>query len=153
MEAGGHINPAVTFGLCIARKVTIVRALTYIIAQCLGAMCGAALAKGVQGHYYEEFGGGVNLVQPGYSTGSALGAEILGTFILVYTVFSATDPQRSARDSHVPVRDIHMLNIPRRKFISVWNLMFLWMIIVSVCETYMLKVPLGKFISMEALYR
>jgi glycerol uptake facilitator-like aquaporin len=32
-----------------------------------------------------------------------LGAEIIGTFVLVYTVFSATDPKRSARDSHVPV--------------------------------------------------
>ncbi|RWW79915.1 hypothetical protein BHE74_00011767 [Ensete ventricosum] len=38
-----------------------------------------------------------------YSKGTALGAEIIGTFVLVYTVFSATDPKRSARDSHVPV--------------------------------------------------
>ncbi|VAH49796.1 unnamed protein product [Triticum turgidum subsp. durum] len=30
-------------------------------------------------------------------------ATIIGTFVLVYTVFSATDPKRSARDSHVPV--------------------------------------------------
>jgi hypothetical protein len=30
-------------------------------------------------------------------------AEIIGTFVLVYTVFSATDPKRNARDSHVPV--------------------------------------------------
>jgi len=27
----------------------------------------------------------------------------VGTFVLVYTVFSATDAKRSARDSHVPV--------------------------------------------------
>ncbi|VAH34492.1 unnamed protein product [Triticum turgidum subsp. durum] len=62
--SGGHINPAVTFGLFLARKVSLVRALLYIIAQCLGAICGVGL---------------------------------------VYTVFSATDPKRSARDSHVPV--------------------------------------------------
>jgi len=37
------------------------------------------------------------------STGTALGAEIIGIFVLVYTVFSASDPKRSARDSHVPV--------------------------------------------------
>ncbi|KAM7511565.1 hypothetical protein LguiB_010440 [Lonicera macranthoides] len=30
-------------------------------------------------------------------------SPFLGTFILVYTVFSATDPKRSARDSHVPI--------------------------------------------------
>ncbi|GJV91252.1 putative major intrinsic protein [Tanacetum coccineum] len=35
--------------------------------------------------------------------GTGLGAEIIGTFVLVYTVFSATDPKRNARDSHVPV--------------------------------------------------
>ena len=31
--SGGHINPAVTFGLFLARKVSLVRALLYIIAQ------------------------------------------------------------------------------------------------------------------------
>ncbi|MCH81498.1 aquaporin PIP2-7-like [Trifolium medium] len=54
-------------------------------------------------HPYNHLGGGANSVAPGYSKGSALGAEIIGTFVLVYTVFSATDPKRSARDSHVPV--------------------------------------------------
>ncbi|KAK9126176.1 hypothetical protein Scep_015022 [Stephania cephalantha] len=35
--------------------------------------------------------------------GRRSGAEIVGTFVLVYTVFSATDAKRSARDSHVPL--------------------------------------------------
>ncbi|HDK8805140.1 TPA: aquaporin, partial [Escherichia coli] len=39
----------------------------------------------------------------GYTKGDGLGAEIVGTFVLVYTVFSATDAKRSARDSHVPI--------------------------------------------------
>ncbi|CAI8592456.1 unnamed protein product [Vicia faba] len=101
--SGGHINPAVTFGLFVGRKVSLVRALLYIIAQCLGAICGAGLAKGFQKSYYNTYGGGANTVSDGYSKGTALGAEIIGTFVLVYTVFSATDPKRSARDSHVPV--------------------------------------------------
>ncbi|KAK0581498.1 hypothetical protein LWI29_014511 [Acer saccharum] len=54
-------------------------------------------------HDYNAQGGGANSVNPGYNTGTASGAEIIGTFVLVYTVFSATDPKRSARDSHVPV--------------------------------------------------
>ncbi|PHU06569.1 Aquaporin PIP2-7 [Capsicum chinense] len=62
--SGGHINPAVTFGLFLARKVSLVRAII---------------------------------------TGTGLGAEIIGTFVLVYTVFTATDLKRNARDSHVPV--------------------------------------------------
>ena len=52
---------------------------------------------------YNTLGGGANTVADGYSKGTALGAEIIGTFVLVYTVFSATDPKRSARDSHIPV--------------------------------------------------
>nr|BAD90697.1 plasma membrane intrinsic protein 2;1 [Mimosa pudica] len=101
--SGGHINPAVTFGLFLGRKVSLIRAVLYMVAQCAGAICGTGLAKAFQKAYYDRYGGGVNFVQPGYSKGTALGAEIIGTFVLVYTVFSATDPKRNARDSHVPV--------------------------------------------------
>ncbi|KAG1354163.1 Aquaporin PIP2 [Cocos nucifera] len=101
--SGGHINPAVTFGLFLARKVSLVRALLYMVAQCAGAICGVGIVKGIMKHPYNSLGGGANVVASGYSKGTALGAEIIGTFVLVYTVFSATDPKRSARDSHVPV--------------------------------------------------
>ncbi|KAL5717628.1 Aquaporin PIP2-7 [Ranunculus cassubicifolius] len=73
-----------------------------MIAQCLGAICGVGFVKAFMKNPYNSLGGGCNLVA-GYSKGTALGAEIIGTFVLVYTVFSATDPKRSARDSHVPV--------------------------------------------------
>ncbi|CAL0304078.1 unnamed protein product [Lupinus luteus] len=101
--SGGHINPAVTFGLFVGRKVSLIRALLYIVAQSAGAIAGAGLVKGFQKSYFDRYGAGANFVQPGYSKGTALGAEIIGTFVLVYTVFSATDPKRNARDSHVPV--------------------------------------------------
>ncbi|KAL6638320.1 hypothetical protein ACP70R_023709 [Stipagrostis hirtigluma subsp. patula] len=101
--SGGHINPAVTFGLLLARKVSLVRAVLYVVAQCLGAMCGAGLVRAFHGEQYARHGGGANELAGGYSRGAGLGAEIVGTFVLVYTVFSATDPKRKARDSHVPV--------------------------------------------------
>ena len=101
--SGGHINPAVTFGLFLARKVSLVRAILYMTAQCLGAICGVALVKAFQSAYYVRYGGGANGLSDGYSKGTGLAAEIIGTFVLVYTVFSATDPKRNARDSHVPV--------------------------------------------------
>ena len=101
--SGGHINPAVTFGLFLARKVSLVRALMYMIAQCLGAVCGVGLVKAFQSSLYNRYGGGANELAGGYNKGVGLGAEIIGTFVLVYTVFSATDPKRNARDSHVPV--------------------------------------------------
>ncbi|PWA42453.1 Aquaporin-like protein [Artemisia annua] len=101
--SGGHINPAVTFGLFLARKVSLIRAVAYMVAQCLGAICGVGLVKAFMKSAFNLLGGGANLVAPGYNKGTALGAEIIGTFVLVYTVFSATDPKRNARDSHVPV--------------------------------------------------
>ncbi|CAD6268488.1 unnamed protein product [Miscanthus lutarioriparius] len=103
-HASGHINPAVTFGLFVGRKLSLVRTLLYIVAQCLGAICGVGIVKGIMKHPYNSLGGGANEVSTGYTIGGALAAEIVGTFILVYTVFSATDPKRTARDcSFVPV--------------------------------------------------
>ncbi|XP_022139134.1 aquaporin PIP2-1-like [Momordica charantia] len=101
--SGGHINPAVTFGLLLARKVSLVRAVAYMVAQCLGAISGVGLVKAFQTAYFHKYGGGANQLADGYSKGVGLAAEIVGTFVLVYTVFSATDPKRNARDSHVPV--------------------------------------------------
>ncbi|GER51078.1 plasma membrane intrinsic protein PIP2.1 [Striga asiatica] len=101
--SGGHINPAVTFGILLGRKVSLIRAVLYMVAQCLGAICGVGFVKAFQKTYYNTYGGGANVLAHGYNKGVGLGAEIIGTFVLVYTVFSATDPKRSARDSHVPV--------------------------------------------------
>ncbi|KAL8166834.1 hypothetical protein V2J09_008333 [Rumex salicifolius] len=52
--SGGHINPAVTFGLFLARKVSLPRALLYMVAQCLGAICGVGLVKAFQSSYYNR---------------------------------------------------------------------------------------------------
>ncbi|XP_073271683.1 aquaporin PIP2-2-like [Primulina huaijiensis] len=101
--SGGHLNPAVTFGLFLARKVSLIRTLLYMAAQCLGAICGVGLVKALQSSNFNKYGGGANQLAAGYSKGVGLGAEIIGTFVLEYTVFSATDPKRNARDSHVPV--------------------------------------------------
>lgn len=69
-----------------------------MVAQCLGAICGVGLVKAFMKAPYKSLGGGANSVAPGYHKGSALGAEIMGTFALVYTVLSTTDPRRGAHD-------------------------------------------------------
>jgi len=45
--SGGHMNPAVTFGLWIADRFDGRRAWLYVLAQVLGAVAGAALVNGV----------------------------------------------------------------------------------------------------------
>ncbi|KAJ7537593.1 hypothetical protein O6H91_11G012800 [Diphasiastrum complanatum] len=87
----------------LARKVSLPRALIYMVAQILGAIAGAGVVKGFQKQAFQASGGGANFVHHGYTKGDGLGAEIVGTFLLVYTVFSATDAKRNARDSHTPV--------------------------------------------------
>lgn len=57
----------------------------------------------------------------GYSKGTGLGAEIIGTFVLCYTVFSATDPKRNARDSHIPVIKIYSLFLNFDNLKSYWQ--------------------------------
>ncbi|KAJ9558367.1 hypothetical protein OSB04_012981 [Centaurea solstitialis] len=102
-SSGGHINPAVTFGLFVGRKLLLTRALLYMVMQCCGAIRGA-LVKGFEGdRMFNLQSGGANVVDDGYTHLAALGAEIIGTFVLVYTVFSATDAKFNARESHVPV--------------------------------------------------
>ncbi|KAL2629083.1 hypothetical protein R1flu_013769 [Riccia fluitans] len=121
IDSGGHINPAVTQHI-LGRKLSILRALIYMAAQVLGGICGAGFVKAWQKTRFQALDGGTNFVADGLSSGAGLGAEILGTFILVYVVYSATDAKRKARDSHVPVLTplpivfavfvVHLVTIP-----------------------------------------
>ncbi|KAK8490353.1 hypothetical protein V6N13_030155 [Hibiscus sabdariffa] len=87
--------------------------LVYRTAGISGAICGCGLVKTFQKSYYNQYGGGANSLAHGYSVGTGLGAEIAAsTFVLVYTVFSATDPKRNARDSHIPVSPAVLAPLP-----------------------------------------
>jgi aquaporin Z len=61
--SGGHLNPAVTFGLWVGRKVDARTALAYIAAQLLGAVLAAYLVK--------------VLLPPAITSGSTLGSPAL----------------------------------------------------------------------------
>lgn len=41
--SGGHINPAVTAAMVVTRKLSLAKAVFYVVAQCLGAITGAAI--------------------------------------------------------------------------------------------------------------
>ncbi len=91
--SGGHINPAVTFGALITGKINLQRAMTYVVAQLLGAVVGAGLLTLVipaaaQGNL------GAHGLGAGITPGGGLVAEIVLTFALVFVVFAtAVDPK------------------------------------------------------------
>lgn len=41
--SGGHINPAVTAAMVVTRKLSLAKAVFYLLAQCLGAIAGAGI--------------------------------------------------------------------------------------------------------------
>jgi aquaporin TIP len=47
--SGGHVNPAVTFGVLVGRRISFGRAVVYWVAQLLGAVAAALLLVLVSG--------------------------------------------------------------------------------------------------------
>ncbi len=84
-ESGAHINPAVTMGFWLMRKLDLRAAVGYIVAQLLGAFLGALplLAWGSMGRSVTF---GATLPGAGYSTAAVLMGEIATTFGLVATL-------------------------------------------------------------------
>jgi len=88
--SGCHINPAVTVALLATRKIDLATAVPYIIAQLIGALVGAGLT------YIILIGNdpatlGLGAVSVNAKAGNLIGflAEVIGTAILVFTVFGA----------------------------------------------------------------
>ncbi len=92
--SGCHINPAVSIGVWSAGRLSTRNLIGYVIAQCLGAIAGAAILyailKGREGGYDVAAAG---LGQNGWSnisTASAFLAEFVGTFLFLVVILGAT---------------------------------------------------------------
>jgi len=123
--SGCHINPAVTFGCLLSKRIALKDAIAYVIAQCVGAIVGAgivlAVARGVAGGYVAQVGGlganGYGLHSPGgYTLASAFMAETVLTFFLVFTVLGSTDVRAPVGFAGIPIGLvlvlIHLVGIP-----------------------------------------
>jgi aquaporin-4 len=100
--SGGHINPGVTIGFLVTRKISVLRAIVYIIAQTLGAIVGAALLKALTPSSYTGNFGTPSLGN-GTSAGQGFGIELFITFVLVFTVFASVDSGRNDVGGSVPL--------------------------------------------------
>jgi len=98
--SGGHLNPAISFGLMLVRKITLCRAVFYIAAQCGGAILGTLIAASLNRDTYDAAGGAVN-GSTQFGTRDVLVAEILATALLVFVVYAAIDPARAGKVIHI----------------------------------------------------
>ncbi len=83
--SGGHYNPAVTTALLATRRMPLNEALVYYVAQLAGAML-AALCHALIFNFDQS---AMFITIPGLNIGfgSAVLAEIIGTFLLVSVIF------------------------------------------------------------------
>ncbi len=122
--SGGHFNPAVTIGLCTARRFLGRDVIPYIVAQVAGAIAGAAIlyviASGKAGFNAAASGfaaNGYDTYSPGgYSMTSALVVELVMTFFFLVVILGATDkrsPQPLAGLAiGLALTLIHLISIP-----------------------------------------
>jgi len=85
--SGGHINPAVTWACLITHRVSLLRAVTYFVAQIVGAIVGSALLKSIIPPEF-QFGMGCHTLNPLLSPGQGFWAEVIFTFIFIFVVFA-----------------------------------------------------------------
>jgi aquaporin Z len=85
-RSGAQVNPAVTIGLLVAKKITGREAVVYIIAQIIGAVIAAAVVYSIFG---SEMSASVTLPSEDNIV-RALILETVMTFTLVYVVLATT---------------------------------------------------------------
>lgn len=86
--SGGHLNPAVTAGLLVARRIDAGSAAAYVVTQLVAAVIGAVLVKLLlPPHAVRAALLGVPVIASSVSLGQAIGIELVLTFFLVSAVF------------------------------------------------------------------
>ncbi|KAK0172398.1 hypothetical protein PV328_005720 [Microctonus aethiopoides] len=116
--SGGHINPAVTFGLLAIGKIPFIRAILYVIAQSAGAIAGSAVIRALSSETMESKLGLVSLA-PGVTPVQGLGVEFFLALILVLVVCGACDDAKPESKGIAPliiglaVSVGHIVGVPR----------------------------------------
>lgn len=90
--SGCHINPAVSIGMLVSKKMTLKEFGCYILAQFLGAIAGAGILKGVfsMADLTDKTGAlGSNGLANG-SIGASLIIEVILTFVFVLAILGVT---------------------------------------------------------------
>jgi len=96
--SGGHLNPAVTFGLWVARKIESRQAALYVTAQLIGAVLAAFCVRALLPELAGDVTGyGTPRISGLLTDAQAVGLEALLTFFLVSAVFGTVVAREAPR--------------------------------------------------------
>ncbi len=122
--SGCHVNPAITVAMLVAKKINGRDAVGYIIAQCVGAVLGAAIllaiASGKADYSIATSGLGQNgygIHSPHqYSLGAGFIAELVLSFLFLVVIFGSTHANASKGFAGIAIGLtlvlIHIVGIP-----------------------------------------
>ena len=122
--SGAHINPAVTVGLAVAGAFDWAEVPSYILAQLLGAMIGAAVVWLVYKDHFDATEdksvklGVFSPIPAIRNYPSNLFSEIVGTFVLVFTVLFFTDASMLATEEVIGLGSLGALPVS----LLVWGI-------------------------------
>ena len=155
--SGCHLNPAVTLGAFIAKRVGLQDAVFYAVAQIAGAIVASAviltIAHGLPGGYDASVSGlgadGYGMHSPDhFSMAAGFTAEVVLTAFLVITVLASTDASAPAGFAGLAIGLVltvcHLVCIPITNtsvnparsigpaiFVGGWALQQLWLFLVA----------------------
>ncbi len=121
--SGCHINPAVTIGFLVARRISLSDAAGYWLAQFVGAIAGAAALYGVV-HGASSYTRSMGLGTDGYGShsmvglnaGGAIGTEVILTFVFVLVILAVTRRASNATVAGLVIgltlALVHIIGIP-----------------------------------------
>jgi aquaporin Z len=174
--SGCHLNPAVTFGLCAAKRFAWRDLPGYVGAQVVGAIVASGvlllLLKGQPLGYDPSVGGlaanGFGAHSPGhYGLGAAIVTETILTFVFLTVILGATSKRAVVGFAGIPIgltlTLVHLVGIPITNvsvnparstgpalFVGGWALGQLWVFWVAPIAGAMLAGWLGAWLHEDA---
>jgi aquaporin Z len=121
--SGCHVNPAVTMGFLVGRRITVADAIGYWIAQLIGGIAGAGVLYGTF-HLTTAYSKRAGLGTNGFGASSLIGAnaggafltEVILTFLFVFVILAVTRRASNAAIAGIAIglslALVHLIGIP-----------------------------------------
>lgn len=122
--SGCHVNPAVSIAMLVSGRLNAKDTVLYIIAQCVGAIAGAAvvfgIASGLDGYSLLNDGLGQNgfgtQSPAGYSLAACFAAEVVLTALFLFVILGSTSKKAPKGFAGIAIGFtlvlIHLVGIP-----------------------------------------